>query len=87
VNTDIVQLSLFYDANYVVNTATYVIIIYFHCCYCKYLDVNIANTGQQQMTKLLLQTNPSNNTTIPNAQSVYVSQSITLLTSVGTFGI
>jgi hypothetical protein len=37
------------------------------------------------MTKLLLQANPSNNTAIPNAQSVYVSQSITLLTSVGTF--
>jgi len=45
---------------------------------------NIANI-EQQMTKLPLQTNPSNNTAIPNAQSVYVSQSMTLPTSVGTF--
>jgi hypothetical protein len=47
---------------------------------------DIADTGQQQMTKSPLQTDSgSNNTTIPSAQSVYTSQSITLPTSVGTF--
>jgi hypothetical protein len=45
----------------------------------------IANTEQQQMTKLPLQTDPGNNTTIPSAQSVYTSQSMTLPTSVETF--
>ena len=46
---------------------------------------NAANI-EQQLTKSSLQTNLSNNnTTIPSAQSVYTSQSMTLPTSVRTF--
>jgi hypothetical protein len=47
--------------------------------------LDIADTGQQQLTKSPLQTDSGNNTTIPSSQSVYKSQSMTLPTSVGTF--